>query len=152
MAALAVKVFSLTVKTFSKPLANSFQAAMLSHPRVRAHAIQSAQYLHRINVRMTRFTEDAEGRVFIGTLNEEKALKLASKFFSELFIYMVAGGLVYYEYDRSVAKDEKKKRDKEKRRGEKDLLLARLERRQEELWRRIEEIEQRKESRRWFGL
>ena len=35
MAALAVKVFTLTVKTFAKPLAHRFQAYMLSHPAVR---------------------------------------------------------------------------------------------------------------------
>eukprot|EP00216_Chloropicon_sp_CCMP2111_P004947 CAMPEP_0198241602 /NCGR_PEP_ID=MMETSP1446-20131203/6388_1 /TAXON_ID=1461542 ORGANISM="Unidentified sp, Strain CCMP2111" /NCGR_SAMPLE_ID=MMETSP1446 /ASSEMBLY_ACC=CAM_ASM_001112 /LENGTH=87 /DNA_ID=CAMNT_0043924467 /DNA_START=78 /DNA_END=337 /DNA_ORIENTATION=- len=86
MAALAVKVFSLTVKTFSKPLAHSFQSYMLSHPMVRDKAIQGAQFFHRVNINLTRATQDAgedASRAFIGKLNEDKALQLASKVFSE---------------------------------------------------------------------
>ena len=57
MAQLAVKVLSLTVKTASKPLANQFQAYMLSHPFVRGKAIEGAQVLHKWNVSLSRASQ-----------------------------------------------------------------------------------------------
>uniref|UniRef100_A0A7S2YX96 OPA3-like protein n=1 Tax=Chloropicon laureae TaxID=464258 RepID=A0A7S2YX96_9CHLO len=169
MAALAVKVLSLTVKTASKPLANSFQAYMLSHPVVRTRAIEAAQYLHRWNVGLTRASEDKEGRAFVARLNEEQALKLASKFVSEAFIYATAGGLVLFEYRASQRRDDAKKRDKAQRRAEKEKkrkeaerhhadALEAMARRQSEIAERLERLEREQEGRqahsgwgRWGG-
>ncbi len=153
MAALAVKVLSLTVKTASKPLANSFQAYMLSHPGVRTRAIEAAQYLHRWNVKLTRASEDKEGRAFVARLNEEQALKLASKFVSEAFLYATAGGLVLFEYRASQRREDVKKRDKALRQAEKERkrkqaerrhadALEAIARRQSELMQRLEKVEQ----------
>merc|ERR1711977_282548 len=120
MAQLAVKVLSLTVKTASKPLANQFQAYMLSHPFVRGKAIEGAQVLHKWNVSLSRASQDKKGKAFVGKLSDEKAMGIASKFLSETFIYVVAGGLLLYEYDRGNKREEKKKEDKEKRKKRKE--------------------------------
>ena len=116
MAQLAIKVFTMTVKTASKPLAYLFQDYMLSHPAVRQNAIDGAQVLHRWNVSLNRAARGQERKTDINPLNDERALNLAGKFFSETFIYAVGGGLLLYEYDRGNKRDELKKAEKEKRR------------------------------------
>jgi hypothetical protein len=48
------------------------------------------QWLHRMDVRVTRGAEGKGGRVFVGDMSEEKALQLASKVVSEGFVYGVS--------------------------------------------------------------
>ena len=79
MAQLAIKVFTMTVKTASKPLAYLFQDYMLSHPAVRQNAIDAAQVLHRWNVRLNRANRGQEKKTEISPLNDERALNLAGK-------------------------------------------------------------------------
>lgn len=79
MAQLAIKVFTMTVKTASKPLAYLFQDYMLSHPGVRQNAIDAAQVLHRWNVRLNRANRGQEKKTEISPLNDERALNLAGK-------------------------------------------------------------------------
>ena len=43
MAAFVFKLFTLSLKTISKPLASRFQTYALNHPTLRAHAISIAQ-------------------------------------------------------------------------------------------------------------
>jgi len=144
MAQLAVKVVLLTIKTASKPLANSFQGFVLGHPAFRQKAIDGAQLVNFWNARLTRAVseEASEGKVFVGKLSDEKALRLASKFLSESFLYAVGGGLIFYEYSRSNKKDLEKKRSKEERRREKELKQMRMNVHQMEI---IGEIVQRLE-------
>lgn len=156
MAQLAVKVLSLTIKTASKPLANSFQAFVLGHPAFRQRAIDGAQQVNYWNARLTRaVSEDAsEGKVFVGKLSDDKALKLASKFLSESFLYAVGGGLIFYEYTRSNNKELEKKRQKEERRREKELKQMRMNVHQMEIIgnieRRLKKLEQKEQpSSRW---
>ncbi|WZN62816.1 OPA3-like protein [Chloropicon roscoffensis] len=154
MAQLAIKVFTMTVKTASKPLAYLFQDYMLSHPGVRQNAIDAAQVLHRWNVRLNRANRGQKKKTEISPLNDERALNLAGKFFSETFIYAVGGGLLWYEYDRGIRRDEQKKVEKEKRRLEKEVRMRRrfehqmemigdLELRHREVLGRLEELESR---------
>ncbi|QDZ21988.1 OPA3-like protein [Chloropicon primus] len=167
MAQLAIKVFTMTVKTASKPLAYVFQDYMLSHPVVRQRAIDWAQVLHRWNVRINRAARGQEKKkgAEISPLNDERALNLAGKFFSESFIYTVGGGLLLYEYDRSNRRDELKRVNKEKRRVEKEekrmrlqehqmAIIANLELKQREMLSRLEELEGRsgKPAPRRFGI
>ena len=48
------------------------------------------QYLHRIEVAITRGAEGKFGRTFVGNLNEEKSLELASKIAGEGFVFTVS--------------------------------------------------------------
>lgn len=158
MAQLAVKVFSMTVKTASKPLAYIFQDYALSHPVVRQRAIDGAQYLHRWNVRLTRASRGQEKKSEIALLKDEQALALAGKFLSESFIYAVGGGLLLYEYDRGNRKELQKKAEKEERRlaKEKKLnavhdhhlgLISELESKVEDLERKLMAVEGRGQER-----
>jgi len=55
------------------------------------------QWMHRLEVAITRGAEGKRGKAFVGRLNEEKSLELASKIAGEGFIFMVraAGWQVY---------------------------------------------------------
>jgi hypothetical protein len=49
-----------------------------------------AQFMHRMEVRITRGAEGKTGRAFIGDMTEEMSVQLASKLASEGFIFMVS--------------------------------------------------------------
>lgn len=53
--------------------------SLVSHP----------QWLHRLEVGITRGAEGKTGRAFVGDMSEEKAVELASKVVSEGFLYSV---------------------------------------------------------------
>ena len=57
-----------------------------SHPH---HPTHYTQYLHRLDVRITRGAEGKTGRAFVGDMSEERAIQLASKVASEFFVYGV---------------------------------------------------------------
>ena len=52
----------------------------------------SLQWLHRLEVGITRGAEGKTGRAFVGDMSEEKAVELASKVVSEGFLYGVRMG------------------------------------------------------------
>lgn len=47
------------------------------------------QSLHRLEVRVNRGAEGKSGKVFVGSLSEERAMELAGKFVSEAFVWGV---------------------------------------------------------------
>ena len=88
----------------------------------------------------------------MGKMNDEQALKLASKFVSEAFLYTVAGGLIVFELQQSSNREKRKKGDKERRRRQKDeerhrhmeeqaVVLQAIRAKHEELGARIEALE-----------
>lgn len=105
MAAIVVKVFSLALRTISKPLGHQFQNWALQHPGFRRQAIAIAQVksfdlnaktpiqiqvLHRMEVFITRGAEGKESRAFVGAISDEKAMDLAAKVVSEGFVFTVS--------------------------------------------------------------
>ena len=48
------------------------------------------QWLHRLDVGLSRGAQGQEGRVFVADITEEKAVQLASKVVSEGFLYVVS--------------------------------------------------------------
>ena len=162
--ALPVKMFSLTVKVVAKPLANSFQRAVLANPGARRRMIDLAQLLHRMDVWLTRGAEGKEGnKYFVGKLKDEDAMKLASKFASEGFIYAVGTGLLVWEMNQSKVRDQRKAEQAEARRKAKleaaarererlDAALLEVVRRQDALRRRVEEMEGGRRRPRGGGL
>lgn len=52
--------------------------------------LSHAQFMHRMEVRITRGAEGKTGRAFIGDMTEEMSVQLASKLASEGFIFMVS--------------------------------------------------------------
>mmetsp|Transcript_27553 Transcript_27553/g.49137 ORF Transcript_27553/g.49137 Transcript_27553/m.49137 type:complete len:174 (-) Transcript_27553:225-746(-) len=167
--ALAFKVATFTMKTLAKPLASRFQGWMLSHPYWRERCINLAQAIHRAEVRVTRGAEGKEGKAFVGTMTEEKALDLASKIVSEGFIYTFGAGILAYEYVSSRRKDvakalateQQKRREMERAVRERaqlqemneqqNMIIASLAARLEMLEERLQE-DHAKRQRRFFGL
>ncbi len=49
----------------------------------------SPQYLHRLEILITRGAEGRTGKVFVAEMTEEKSLELASKLVSEGFVFFV---------------------------------------------------------------
>lgn len=132
MATLVFKLFSLTLKTVSKPLANRLNGALLTHPVVRQRLVKVAnvrkcflkgcahsyslhhqaatesgavgvvhlsaispvdpleQFMHRVEVRITRGAEGRTGKAFIADMDEEHAMEVISKFITETFLYSVS--------------------------------------------------------------
>ncbi|KAF5837760.1 optic atrophy 3 protein-domain-containing protein [Dunaliella salina] len=120
MAAILAKIGALALKTAAKPLSSRFQAYVMEHPVARQKAVKAAQWMHRMEVAITRGAEGRAGKAFVGTMNEEKSLELASKIAGEGFVFMVGTVIVVFEYQRAVAKDTAKKRQEH---AEKQALL-----------------------------
>jgi hypothetical protein len=53
-------------------------------------ALLLLQFIHRLDVRITRGAEGKTGRAFVGDMSEERAVQLASKVASEGFLYSVS--------------------------------------------------------------
>lgn len=47
------------------------------------------QFLHRTEVRISRGAEGKEGKAFVGSMTDERALEMASKVVSEGFVFVV---------------------------------------------------------------
>lgn len=52
---------------------------------------RSEQFMHRIEVFITRGAEGRGGKVFVGDMTEDKSIELASKLVSEGFVFSVSG-------------------------------------------------------------
>jgi hypothetical protein len=109
MATILFKVGALTLKTVSKPLATKFEQYVMGHPTLRAKVIAAANVLHGLEVSITRGAEGKTGKVFVGSMSEEKAVQMASKVASEFFIYGTALVLLVLEFVRKEKEDAVKK-------------------------------------------
>ncbi|KAL4425339.1 hypothetical protein ABPG75_009355 [Micractinium tetrahymenae] len=119
MAALVFKVALLTLKTAAKPLASRFEKYVMGHATARQQVINLAQWLHRMEVGITRGAEGKTGRAFVATMSDERAVELASKVASEGFIYGMGVALVAVEINRKNKEDAAKK---EKEAAEKQAI------------------------------
>lgn len=125
MSALAIKLTSLAVKTASKPLARQLESFTMSHPTTRQWLMRMAQRYHGFQVQVTRRAEGKEGKAFVGTITDEKAIETASKLVSETVVFTVAGALVMWEYRKSSEKDQARKEEENKKAREKEAEMAR---------------------------
>ena len=133
--------------------------------------------MHRITINITRASEGKEQLGHVAKLAEKLAVDRGADLLSELFIYSVAGGTVYYEYrmqlrekaekaakeasDEAARREEKRKTD-ERQSDDIRFLNQRVSLLQEEIRdlrlkeekRRDTEIleQQRRQRRRWFGV
>lgn len=115
MSALAIKLTALAVKTVAKPLAKQVETFALTHPTTRQWLMRMAQGYHRLQINVTRRVEGKEGKAFVGTITDEKAMDTASKLVSETVVFSIAGVLVMWEYRKSVEKENAKKEEKIRR-------------------------------------
>lgn len=119
--ALYMKAFALVVKTASKPLAKRLKSAIGESPTLRKMAIDAARAASRASAFLSREDVAEEGTrraraadkkaLARAAMSEDQALQAASEFAGEAFVFAVAGGVVWWEVDKSNAKDEKRRAD-----------------------------------------
>eukprot|EP00892_Ulva_mutabilis_P003565 jgi/Ulvmu1/1580/UM111_0008.1 len=113
MSNLVLKLTMTFVRQLSKPIAQSLTGYVMGKPALRKNIVHVARRLHAFNVWLAHYGENK--KVIIGEMVEDKAVTLASTMVSESFIYAVAAGFVYYEYQRNVhASDEKKEQERQR--------------------------------------
>ncbi|KAG6722759.1 hypothetical protein I3842_03G176300 [Carya illinoinensis] len=147
-----VKLGTLALKTFCKPIANRLKKEASLHPKFRQFIINIAQANHRFTTKTQRriygHTIDAE----IRPLNAEKAVQAAADLLGELFVFTVAGGAVIFEVQRSSRSEARKE---ELRRQELQAMKQRdedLAKEVEHLRQKIEELEQLAKGRGLTGI
>lgn len=100
MSGIALKLTSLLVKTVAKPIANTLKAQAKEHETFRNGCIFIAQTVHKTDLKL-RMSLLGEKKIKIRPLNDAKAIDNGANFLSELFIFSVAGSLIFYESYRS---------------------------------------------------
>ncbi|KAL3715050.1 hypothetical protein ACJRO7_006875 [Eucalyptus globulus] len=81
-----VKLGTLAVKTFSKPIANRIKKQATHHPKFRQFIINLAQANHRFTTQIQRRIYGRATDVAIRPLNKEKAVQAAVDLAGELFV------------------------------------------------------------------
>ena len=105
MAGLPVlKLAGLLIKTVSKPVTTRIKSEANKHPNFSAICTWVGQGVHQISSRINVF---AKGYRFIGAkpLPEDQALKDGIDFITETLLFVIAGGILVVEYNRSETKN-----------------------------------------------
>ncbi|GMH26958.1 hypothetical protein Nepgr_028801 [Nepenthes gracilis] len=126
-----VKLGTLALKTFSKPIATRLKKQAGLHPKFRSFIISIAQANHRLTTTVQRRIYGHATDVEIRPLNEEKAIQAASDLIGEIFIFVVAGAAVIFEVHRSARSEARKE---ELRKREMEAIM----RREEDLAKEVE--------------
>ncbi|XP_061364275.1 uncharacterized protein LOC133307739 [Gastrolobium bilobum] len=134
-----IKLGTLALKKFGKPIANCLTKEAICHPKFRQYIINFAEVSHRLKWRVQRRIYNyAADDVPIQPLDEDKVVGTTVDLLKEFFVFTVAGAIVIFE----TRKKEERSRLKEKRRRQENDLL----RQDYELLR--QELRQDKEQRR----
>ncbi|KAG2735749.1 hypothetical protein G9P44_001963 [Scheffersomyces stipitis] len=100
MSGIALKLTSLLVRTVAKPIGTALKTQAKQHESFRKACITVAQTVHSTDLRL-RMSLLGEKKIKIRPLNDAKAVENGAAFLSELFIFSVAGSLIFYESYRS---------------------------------------------------
>ncbi|KAJ6975725.1 optic atrophy 3 protein [Populus alba x Populus x berolinensis] len=128
-----VKLGTLALKTFCKPIANRLKKEAGLHPKFRHFIINMAQANHRFTTKMQRRIYGHSVDAVIRPLDEEKAVQAAADLIGEFFVFSVAGAAVIFEVQRSSRSEARKE---EKQRQEIEAMMQR----DEELAKEIQAI------------
>ncbi|KAL9379906.1 hypothetical protein Peur_028388 [Populus x canadensis] len=131
-----VKLGTLALKTFCKPIANRLKKEAGLHPKFRHFIINMAQANHRFTTKMQRRIYGHSVDAVIRPLDEEKAVQAAADLIGELFVFSVAGAAVIFEVQRSSRSEARKE---EKQRQEIEAMMQR----DEELAKEIQVLKQK---------
>ncbi|KAJ6884805.1 optic atrophy 3 protein [Populus alba x Populus x berolinensis] len=138
-----VKLGTLALKTFCKPIANRLKKEAGLHPKFRHFIINMAQANHRFTTKMQRRIYGHSVDAVIRPLDEEKAVQAAADLIGEFFVFSVAGAAVIFEVQRSSRSEVRKE---EKQRQEIEAMMQRDEELAKEiqvLKQKLDEVEQR---------
>lgn len=100
MSGIALKLTTLLIRTVAKPISNTIKAQAKEREGFRRGCISIAQRLHRMDVRL-RMNLMGEKRIKVRPLNDNKAIEQGANFLSELFVFSVAGSMIFFESYRS---------------------------------------------------
>ncbi|KAA8526326.1 hypothetical protein F0562_008471 [Nyssa sinensis] len=103
-----LKLGTLALKTFSKPIANGLKKDAGLNPKFRQLIINIAQANHRFTTTIQRRIYGRATDVAIRPLNEEKAVQTAADLLGELFLFSVAGTAIIFEVQRSSRSEARK--------------------------------------------
>ncbi|KAJ6975720.1 hypothetical protein D5086_024943 [Populus alba] len=131
-----VKLGTLALKTFCKPIANRLKKEAGLHPKFRHFIINMAQANHRFTTKMQRRIYGHSVDAVIRPLDEEKAVQAAADLIGEFFVFSVAGAAVIFEVQRSSRSEARKE---EKQRQEIEAMMQR----DEELAKEIQVLKQK---------
>lgn len=92
----SIKVFSLLIKTLSKPIANRIKISAQEHPKFRNVCVEIAQSLHRYETRLAAGIF-SNSQPVIRPLSDTKAIQNGANFLSEAFLFSVAVALIVAE-------------------------------------------------------
>eukprot|EP00834_Sanchytrium_tribonematis_P007221 NODE_623_length_5327_cov_0.695103.p3 type:complete len:145 gc:universal NODE_623_length_5327_cov_0.695103:3520-3954(+) len=98
--AVQFKIFSLAMKTISKPLVQSFKTYALHNNLFKNACIQVGQFMHRVEKVGTRRL-NIPGAPQILPLSEERALENGASMLSEFILFSIAAGILVWENKRS---------------------------------------------------
>ncbi|KAK1425396.1 hypothetical protein QVD17_20748 [Tagetes erecta] len=96
-----LKLGTLALKTFCKPIAKRIKKEAGLHPQFRHSIINFAQANHRFKTKLQRRIYGHAIDAAIRPLNEEKAVQAAADLLGELFIFTVLGTALVLEFQRS---------------------------------------------------
>jgi hypothetical protein len=120
------KLASLLVKTLAKPLSKRIKHEFSRYRATKQMLVGIGQTSHTITSRMQIWSAGYKVRS-IKPLEEEQALKNGAEFVGEGFIFMVSGGLLVLEYNRTQESARSKlETQKEKIKAENASLNAKL--------------------------
>ncbi|MES1912574.1 MAG: hypothetical protein MHM6MM_004828 [Cercozoa sp. M6MM] len=123
---LLFKVFALTVRTLSKPMAKSLKKKAKEHPMMRDMVVSFANFYQRWETRLSvRMLGHKVTK--IRPMQTDKAVEKGADIIGETFVYSVAMAFLGLDYVRKIYEDaEKAERSKMKDKQFKDDLAARF--------------------------
>ena len=150
--ALYIKGFSLVLKTVSKPLAKQLKQTAMSNPTLRSLGISAAlradALYQSIMAQQPEPVVSSSGRRMklapktrATVMTEDQALSASAEFIGEFFVFGVAGGLVYWEQQKSAEKDAKKAQAADDERAANLAMIALQQRSLRDLTELIREID-----------
>ncbi|XVF18763.1 hypothetical protein REPUB_Repub11eG0051300 [Reevesia pubescens] len=146
-----LKLGTLAIRTFSKPIADKLKKGAGLHPTFRDFIINVAQANHRFSTRMQRRIYGRSTDILIRPLNEERAVQAAAGLLGELFVFTVAGAAIIYEVHRN-SRAEARKEEQRKREIEALTQKSRnLEKEVEDLRQKLQQIEALPHRRSFLG-
>ena len=98
------KFFALAAKQLAKPVSQILLKYTLTHEVTRDRCLAVGQFLHRVNLRISRLAEGQNVNKVIIPLSEEKALDSGATFLGEVFVFSIGAAVLASEYVRSQKK------------------------------------------------
>lgn len=100
MVGITVKLTTLLIKTVSKPIGNVLKTQAKQHVFFKKICIKIAQLIHSKENKL-KMSLLGEKKSNIRPLNDKQAIENGASFLSEVFIFTVAGSLIFYEGHRN---------------------------------------------------